>query len=406
MARKPEPWQLDLSPAMTASVANNPAQQVRQRLSGFIQTLKQHGFDISASNIQLAHELACTPLLQSHRTLRTALRAVFCNSKRDWDLFINLFNQYWFGSAVEEDIEHNGQTGHQTDGGTAAGLGYFSETQALRATTTIDPAEVETTAGGASDARVLGQRDFRFVFNPKEMRSIEFLVDSLARRVQKRARRRTIANRKIGPLDSRRTARACCQYGGWPFKLHHRSKRKTPPRFLLLLDVSQSMEIYSYLFLRFARGLMQAFSDIDAYAFHTDLVPIGNELRDKNIARLEQKLKNLSSGWLGGTRIAESLREFNQQHASQTVNRNTIVLIFSDGYDSSEPEELVRQITAIKARCRKLVWVNPLLGRSTGDDTVLAVDKCIVAVQPHLDLYTSAHNLKTLNDLAPAFSLR
>lgn len=391
---------------MTITVSDNPAHKVRLRLSEFIQTLKQNGFDISASNIQLAHELACTPLLQSHRALRTALRAVFCNTRRDWDLFINLFNQYWFGSAIEEDAPDQHLSPTQTDGSRVAGLGYFSETQALRATATIDSSDAEATAGGASDARVLGQRDFRFVFNPKDMRSIEFMIDSLARRVQKRARRRTVASRKTGPLDARRTARASCQHGGLPFKLHHRNKRKTAPRFLLLLDVSQSMEIYSYLFLRFARGLVQAFSDIDAYAFHTDLVPIGNELKDKNTARLEQKLKNLSSGWLGGTRIAESLKEFNQQHAARSINRNTIVLIFSDGYDSSDPEDLVHQITTIKTQCRKLVWVNPLLGRRTGDDTVLAVDKCILAVQPYLDLYTSAHNLSTLNNLAPAFSLR
>lgn len=392
---------------MTTSVVNNPAQQVRLRLTGFIQTLKHNGFDVSASNIQLAHELACTPALQSHRTLRTGFRAIFCNSKRDWNLFINLFNQYWFGSAVDEDLLHIDQTSIQTDNSATSGLGYFSETQALRATSTTDLTEGETTAGGASDTRVLGKRDFRFVFNPEHMRSIEFMVDSLARRVQKRTRRRATASQKIGALDSRRTARASCQQGGWPFKLHYRNKRKTPPRFLLLLDVSQSMEIYSYLFLRFARGLVQAFSDIDAYAFHTSLVPIGNELKDKNTARLEQKLKNLSSGWLGGTRIADSLKEFNQLHAAQSVNRNTIVLIFSDGYDSSEPEDLVREVTTIKARCRKLVWVNPLLGRSTGDNTeVVAADKCILAVQPYLDLYTSAHNLSSLKDLAPAFSLR
>ena len=391
---------------MTTGLNTDPVQQVKSRLSDFIQTLKLNGFDISPSNVQLANELLCTPFLESHRLLRIALRAVFCNSKRDWDIFANLFNQYWFGTAIDDDTPGTAHTVGHGDSTSAAGLGYFSETQALRATTSLDPVELETTSGGASETRVLGQRDFRFVFNPRDMRQIEFLVDSLARRIQKKARRRTSASRRKGPLDARRTARDSSRYGGWPFKLHYRHKQKNPPRFLLLLDVSQSMEIYSYLFLRFARGLIQAFSDIDAYAFHTDLVPIGNELKDKNTARLETKLKNLSSGWLGGTRIAESLSDFNQQHINQVVNRNTIVMIFSDGYDSSEPEDLVEQIIMIKQHCRKLVWVNPLLGRNSGEDTVLAVDKCILAVQPHLDLYTSAHNLSTLNDLAPAFSLR
>ena len=385
-----------------------PIDTVRSRLLGFIEILKVNGFEISTTESVLAHEITCTPIIQSHRILRISLRSVFCHSKRDWDLFPNLFNQYWFGSSVDDvDLPGESGTNTQEESGTAAGLGYFSETQALRAATTLDPTETEISSGGASDARVLGQRDFRFVFNPREMRRIEVMVDALARQIQKRTRRRSVASRKSGVLDARRTARASYRHGGWPFTLHFKNKRKTPPRFVLLLDVSQSMEIYSYLFLRFARGLIQAFSDIDAYAFHTDLVPIGNELKDKNTRRLEGKLKNLSSGWLGGTRIAESLQDFNEQHASSTVNRNTIVMIFSDGYDSSEPDQLTEQIIKVKKFCRKLVWVNPLLGRSVPqENTVLAVDESLLAVQPYLDLYTSAHSLESLNNLAPAFSLR
>ncbi len=391
----------------------DPTANVRARLNGFIQILRGNGFDISASGIHLTHVVVCTPLIESHLTLRSALRAVLCNSKRDWDVFNSLFNRYWFGTIVEQEGSASSSKTATVDGSTAAGLAYFSESEALRAAAVTDSADLqEITAGGASDARVMSQRDFRFVFNPKDMRRIEFMVDTLARNVQKRSRRRSQASRKTGRLDSRRTARDSCKFGGWPLILHYRRKRKRPPRFMLLLDVSQSMEIYSYLFLRFARGLLQAFSDIDAYAFHTDLVPIGPELKDKNTARLEEKLKDLSSGWLGGTRIAESLEDFNSNHAS-SVNRNTIVLIFSDGYDSSEPDELVSQVLALKESCRKLVWVNPLLGRNVAADTtnkgtepVLAIDQCMLAVEPHLDLYTSAHSLETLKNLAPALSLR
>ena len=61
--------------------------------------------------------------------------------------------------------------------------------------------------------------------------------------------------------------------------------------------------------------------------FHTDLIHIGNELRDKSTQRLESKLKNLSSGWLGGTRIAESLNNFNQNHASRVLHNLSLIHI-------------------------------------------------------------------------------
>lgn len=390
---------------LKANATGDPVSIIRRRLTVFVEHLRLNGFEITANDISTAHALFCTPYLYDRKYTRSSLRAVFCKSKSNWKDFSALFNGYWLMGIEPEDVHMEYQSA--TSGGGASGLSYFSESEAQNTATVANKTDtVDTTSGGASDARVLAQRDFRFVFNANDMRNVEHLVDDLARQVQRRTRRRTQSSRKKGRLDPRNITRKNLGHGGWPFELSFQRKRKTPARFLLLLDVSQSMEIYSYLFLRFARGLLQAFSDTDAYAFHTDLVHIGSELKDKNTNRLEAKMKDLSSGWLGGTRIADSLTEFNQQYAQRAVNRHTIAFIFSDGYDSSEPEHLVEQVLSLKERARKIVWVNPLLGRNTQATTSLAVDRCMDAVIPHLDLYTSAHNLNSLRELGPAFSLR
>ncbi len=378
---------------------------IAHRLFKFVELLRVNGFQAGASEIQSAHFIATQPLLQSAQLMHDALRSVFCKSEKQWRQFPLLFKIYWYA-----DSHHTEQAGNNASnssrGTETTGLSYFSESQAQEQTLDSDKEILEITSGGASDARTLGQRDFRFVFNPHDMRRIEHVVDDISRRMQKRLRRRTAQHRHKGQLDLRRTNRRSLQYHGWPFDLRFSHKKKTPARFLLLLDVSQSMEIYSYLFLRFARGLIQAFKDTDAYAFHTDLIPIGDELRDKSIVRLENKLKNLSSGWLGGTRIAESLQDFNTNYAKTTVTRNTVVIIFSDGYDSGDPQAMLSQILEIKSQCRRLVWVNPLIGRGMATDTPLPIEQSLAAVIPHLDLYTSAHNLVSLKNLEPAFRLK
>jgi len=94
------------------------------------------------------------------------------------------------------------------------------------------------------------------------------------------------------------------------------------------------------------------------------------------------------------------------EHQASVINRQTIVFIFSDGYDSGEPEDLVTEVLDIKQRCKKLVWINPLLGRQTGEEASYPIERCMNAVIPEVDLYTSAHNLDSLGKLAPAFSLR
>lgn len=378
---------------------------VASRLFGFIHLLRDHGFTLSASEIKSAYEISTQPIIESRWLLHHSLRSVFCQTKTQWQQFTGLFIQYWYTDRdiAEQQSDNTANTPRATQ---TSGLSYFSESMAEEQTLTDHTPSAELHAGGASDARTLSQRDFRFVFNPQEMRRIETIVDDISRRMQKRLRRRTKHHRTRGRLDLRRTARASLQHNGWPFELHYQHKQRTPARFLLLLDVSQSMEIYSYLFLRFARGILQAFNDTDAYAFHTDLIPIGKELKDKSTQRLENKLKNLSSGWLGGTRIAESLKNFNQLHANQAVHKNTIVIIFSDGYDSGEPDDMVNEIQKLKSKCRRMVWVNPLLGRATPEDKPLPIEKSLAAVIPHLDLYTSAHNLTSLRKLDSAFKLR
>ncbi len=386
---------------------------ISSRLFGFIALLRANGFNLGANDIKAAHVIAAEGGIDSEVRLHTALRAIFCQSQTQWQAFPVLFAVYWhIAENADEDTSDYGDeqeadsVGQNAPSGAgASGLSYFSESLAQAKTLDDDESTLDEYVGGASESRTFAQRDFRFVFNPRDMRRIERVVDEISQRMQKRLRRRARQDHSRGRLDARRTARSSLRHGGWPFDLHLRGKQRTPARFLLLLDVSQSMEIYSYLFLRFARGLLQAFKETDAYAFHTDLIHIGNELRHQSPQQLESRLKKLSSGWLGGTRIAESLKHFNRDHAKHAVHKDTIVIVFSDGYDSGEPADLVTEVLALKARCRKLVWVNPLLGRGVNAEP-LPVERSLHAVLPHLDLYTSAHSLNSLKNLEPAFSNR
>ena len=376
------------------------------RLFGFIDLLRTNNFDIGADDIKAAHIVTTHSIIESRFLLHDALRSIFCQTTEHWQVFPLLFYRYWYSTT---DIQPDQTDADASDAARAVettGLSYFSESLAQEKTLENTKERLEINSGGASDTKTLGRRDFRFVFNPQDMRRIEHIVDDISRRMQKRLRRRTKRNLQKGQLDLRRTARRSLQYNGWPFELIFRRKQRTPARILLLLDVSQSMEVYSYLFLRFARGLLQVFKDTDAYAFHTDLIHIGDELKDKSTERLESRLKNLSDGWLGGTRIAASIQNFNDNYLHHTINKNTVVIVFSDGYDSGDPNTLVEEMKKIKYHCRRLVWVNPLLGRGMSSDKPLPVERSLAAVVPHLDLYASAHNLVSLKNLEAAFRLK
>ena len=126
---------------------------------------------------------------------------------------------------------------------------------------------------------------------------MEELAERLARRIRQRLLRRQRIARRGERIDMRSTARASLRYGGLPMSLSFRKRRKQAPKLVLLLDVSRSMSVYSYLFLRFARGILGAFKGSDAFAFHTRLVHIGETMREPSRRKLREKMAMISAGW-------------------------------------------------------------------------------------------------------------
>ena len=201
-------------------------------------------------------------------------------------------------------------------------------------------------------------------------------------------------------IDMRRTIRRSLQYGGEPFHLHNRARQVRIPKLVLMLDVSRSMSVYSYLFLRFARGILSAFKDADAFAFHTRLQHIGETLREQSRVSLIEKMELISFGWGGGTRLDSSLQEFNQRYARNVLNRRTVFVIVSDGYDTGEPDHLVQQLERIRSQVRRIVWVNPLLGQESYTPST----KSMQAALPLIDVFAPGHNLESLAALEAPLS--
>jgi uncharacterized protein with von Willebrand factor type A (vWA) domain len=98
--------------------------------------------------------------------------------------------------------------------------------------------------------------------------------------------------------------------------------------------------------------------------------------------------------WSGGTRIGGSLRAFLEGHAG-LVDRHTVVLIVSDGWDTGELETLESSMAELHRRARCLLWLNPLLGNPDYRPTCRGMQVAL----PFIDLFAPAHNLESLKEL-------
>jgi uncharacterized protein with von Willebrand factor type A (vWA) domain len=72
-------------------------------------------------------------------------------------------------------------------------------------------------------------------------------------------------------------------------------------------------------------------------------------------------------------------------------------MIISDGYDTGEPEVMTGEMRRLSRRCRRIVWLNPMIGWEGYAPSARGMQ----AALPFVDLFAPAHNLKSLAALEP-----
>lgn len=358
-----------------------------QRICDFADFLRANEIPVDPGALVEIQSLAASGYVHSRNQWRVSTRCCLCNCPRDWRRFSVLFDAFWQsdGDALDGPVM-------EKEGNAEQALSMAGQQKLLGMAGTSEKQRQEEEFFGAGDFKALSLADFRFVFDRQQMHDIELLVERMARRARKRFTRREYGSRRGHTIDVRRSLRLSLRYSGQPIDLRFKRKRLRMHRFVLLLDISQSMDVYARLFLRFARILMTYFHRSDAFVFNTDLNELARGHARLSEQDLERELNRHGKGWLGGTRIAQSLESFNEQFLSSRVDGRTVVVIFSDGCDTDKPERLRDAVTAMQRKAGKLVWVNPLLGRFEPGEA----DPYMDPVVPSVDTYCSAHNLQSL----------
>jgi uncharacterized protein with von Willebrand factor type A (vWA) domain len=354
------------------------------RIVEFVRLARAQHFRVGIQESKDTLDIAARVDLLDQRQLRWGLRSLLCSNAADWARFEKFFDSYWH-SANRRQVEFPGSTD------SAAAPSYAAREalpEALRSDDSGDCLE----RVGASNRDTLTRSDFVLSQLNADTRELEQWIEQVARRMRKRLLRRHQINASGQRLHMRRTVRRSLRYGGVPLDLILQQRRRELPRLVLITDVSRSMNVYSYFFLRFARGIIDAFKDTEAFAFHTRLIHVTDTLKERDSHRLKEKLAWISAGWGGGTRIGECLQTFNRDYARRLVSSGTYVFIVSDGYDTGEPELLAEQVRQIKRRARRVIWLNPLLGREDYSPSA----EGIRAALPYLDLFAPAHSLESL----------
>lgn len=338
-------------------------------------------------NIEALSSVAFS-LMNNRRQFKYALKSIYCTNEEETKTFDGLFTQFWGadGTFIKSKTTYKNRSNlskkNKNTQSSLVMMGLGKEEN-----------EAETEAkntSGASKATALRNTDFAKI-KSIDNALLEELAMQLWHQMSLRIKRKFKKGKK-GSVDIQSTIRRNLSRGGNLLSLVRRQKKLQKYKLVVLLDVSGSMDKYSFFLLKFMYALKANFRQMEAFIFSTKLEQITSFLQHKNIDDSLRQLSGYAKNWSGGTQIGACLKTFNQQFAKRVLHGKTLTIILSDGLDTGEPEDLYKEMNQIKMRTKKLVWLNPLKGMQGFQP----IQRGMQAALPALHHFEAAHSINSL----------
>lgn len=214
----------------------------------------------------------------------------------------------------------------------------------------------EAAGSPAAGAERLQEKSFAY-YTQEDIRKMREVVAQLALRFKSvlslRQRRRA-----RGRLDVKKTLRQNQQYGGVPFRVHLRRRKKEKPQVMVLCDISDSVANAARFMLQFVYSVQELYAKVRSFVFVSDLGEVTQLFSDHPIDRaVEAALKGDVIDVFSHSNFGRSFKIFHDHHL-HAVNRKTTVVILGDGRNNYHPpNDWV--LGEIRQRAKRLLWLNP-----------------------------------------------
>jgi hypothetical protein len=356
---------------------------------------------VPASPDQIVDLISALPLLdlRCREEFKDAARASLVTSREQAEVFDRAFDMFWKAWSTEEQP--------MPEAGGVQKVPPKEDRQDDREQPSREPDEEEQASQDSpqdaeSDAmmtysavEVLREKDFT-VLSEEELHGVVALIRSIDWQPDLRRTRRKKAAAHGVHLDLRRVLRGGLRYGGETIELAWQQPKLKRRPLVVLCDVSGSMELYTRVLLQFVYAITHGLEHVEAFAFGTRLTHITRPLKQKDVDAALKDAACAVCDWGGGTRIGESLKTFNYEWARRVLGNGPTVLIISDGWDRGDLTLLDREMARLQLSCRRLIWLNPLLGAPEYKPLAQGIRTAL----PYIDEFLPVHNLVSLERLA------
>ena len=372
---------------------------VADRVVSLVQALRGAGLPLGVGKTALALEAANRIDIGNRVEFSAALRSVLTASAAEGVLFDCAFQIFFGNSAGLGRLNELQALGLRSLGDVKPPPGALRLLRAMDSAPNLvaAPSAQRVVAGdGYSPNESLSTKDFAQMTPEEQTQARELLRRGVLCPKRLGRRFRAAAN---GPrIDLRATLRSGLSSGGELIQLRRKKRQVEPMSLVLLFDVSGSMTTYARMAVHFAHALCSARRSVEVFVFATRLTRVTRELRGKDADVATAAALSAAPDWEGGTRIAAALEQFNRLWSRRVLARPGMVLLFSDGLERAHVEKLRYEAARLRRSCKRLVWLNPLLGYDDFQPKARGVRALLPAVHEH----RSAHNVNSLLGLADA----
>ena len=366
---------------------------------GFARALRRAGVPIDSARIALAITSLLEVGLSRKDDAKHTLEAVFVSRNQDREIFGQMFDSYFRNPEIAQKLIS--QMLPKAKGVISEPKRRARVQEALNAvgkaadTTSNKELELDLDAAmTASESKRLRHADFQSL-SASEFLLVEKLVKQVPFALPRILGRRMVSHPKGQKLDWAKVMRETQRLGGELLHLPRLRRKPQPLPLLVLVDVSGSMERYARLMLTFLHQATRK-SPRAVFAFGThlsDLRPAFNKLDGDDMLEL---VNSIVDDFAGGTLLGEALEELRKNHQRLLVGRRTVIMLISDGLDTGSPEILNKNLAWLKQRCRRLIWLNPLLRFDAYSPSAQGA----IQLHLHADAMLAIHNLSRLDELA------
>lgn len=375
-------------------IVHEPVGHLLGHVLRFGRLLRLMGVKVNLSQmLELVQAFEVVPISKKEDFFYMA-RAILVMRHEDYMLFEQAFALYW---RIPEPFEISHQKSKKKRPQKMARLpGLFANTMKVLQQEEEERREEKPSY---SALELLRRKDFSEM-TWEEVEAAKAAIASMDWPVSERPTRRMRPGARGHQLDLRRVIRDNLRYGGEPVQLRWRKRKSKRRPLVILCDISGSMERYSRMLLHFLHAFSHRMGNVETFVFGTRLTRITHHLRHRDVDEALDEVGEIVEDWSGGTKIGEAIKNFNYQWARRVLGQGAVMLMISDGWDRGDADELAHEMARLQRSTHRLIWLNPLLG----SENYQPIQRGMSAALPFVDDFLPVHNLRSLEQLAGAFS--